>query len=543
MKKIILILSLALSNFIQAQTYGLYRITDMCAGSCNSVWDINSYSGKIYFSGIAPSGGVALWKSDGTVDGTVMVKETGQSFKTSYNNYFMEGPETSNGIFFFGAKTGDNNPFNLWRSDGTAAGTYALGSVMNPTNIIDINGVVVFVGATTANGNEIWRSDGTVAGTYMLKDIFPGTTSSLSYLKYTSVLNNKVFFQADDGVHGVELWVTDGTIAGTILVKDINIGTGISGDGIPNNFIAYHNAMYFTAEDYNLGSGIYKSDGTTSGTVRVLNNSWYDAPVIMNDTLYFAMANPAVPNGAGDEELYKSTGTQAHTYLVKDIFPGATNSSYPSFITSINGKLYFSADDGVHGREVWVSNGSASGTYMIQDIDPGSAGGFYTSSFRSANNKVYFTGHDPTHGLEMWETDGTTAGTKVYDIKPGTYSSNISSYRGYNNELYIKANDGVTGDELWKIGTAIPSTGVEELQYLSSISIYPNPFTSQTTISFTQDQKNTTVKILDVIGKEMKAINFTGKELVIEKGEMSAGIYFIQITNGNSVVNKKVVLQ
>ena len=49
---------------------------------------------------------------------------------------------------------------------------------------------------------------------------------------------------------------------------------------------------------------------------------------------------------------------------------------------------------------------------------------------------------------------------------------------------------------------------------------------------------------MDVLGKTIKSLNLTGKQCVIEKGTMSNGIYFIQITDENkNVVNKKIIVQ
>jgi ELWxxDGT repeat protein len=56
--------------------------------------------------------------------------------------------------------------------------------------------------------------------------------------------------------------------------------------------------------------------------------------------------------------------------MVADIFPGAS-SSFPSHMPNVNGELYFSANDGVHGTELWKSDGTAAGTVMVKDIDPG----------------------------------------------------------------------------------------------------------------------------------------------------------------------------
>ncbi|MFZ2205522.1 MAG: T9SS type A sorting domain-containing protein [Minisyncoccia bacterium] len=88
------------------------------------------------------------------------------------------------------------------------------------------------------------------------------------------------------------------------------------------------------------------------------------------------------------------------------------------------------------------------------------------------------------------------------------------------------------------------TVGINEMMNVSGITISPNPFTSQTIISFKQEQKNTIVKIADVLGKEIKSIIFSGKELIIEKGEMPVGIYFLEITDENkNVINRKIVVQ
>ncbi len=80
----------------------------------------------------------------------------------------------------------------------------------------------------------------------------------------------------------------------------------------------------------------------------------------------------------------------------------------------------------------------------------------------------------------------------------------------------------------------------------SEISISPNPFTNSTTITLSSpiNNRQLTIIITDVLGKEIKTITFTGKECVIEKGDMQRGIYFVQITDENkNVVNRKIVLQ
>ncbi len=88
------------------------------------------------------------------------------------------------------------------------------------------------------------------------------------------------------------------------------------------------------------------------------------------------------------------------------------------------------------------------------------------------------------------------------------------------------------------------SVSVSQAEFIHNITIIPNPFFSQTTITFNEPQKSTIITITDVLGKEIKTIHFAGKECVIEKGEMNAGIYFVQITGENkNVVNRKLVVE
>ena len=79
------------------------------------------------------------------------------------------------------------------------------------------------------------------------------------------VLGNTLFFQANDGTNGAELWKSDGTSSGTVMLKDINSGGGSS---YPTDFTVVGNSLYFQA-DVTSGYELWKTDGTASGTVMV----------------------------------------------------------------------------------------------------------------------------------------------------------------------------------------------------------------------------------------------------------------------------------
>lgn len=84
----------------------------------------------------------------------------------------------------------------------------------------------------------------------------------------------------------------------------------------------------------------------------------------------------------------------------------------------------------------------------------------------------------------------------------------------------------------------------------TTVNIAPNPFTSQTTISFSEAQTNTTIKIRDVLGNTVNSLKASGKSITLDMSGVAKGIYFVEITDGSAnsptvrnVVNKKIIIQ
>ena len=102
-------------------------------------------------------------------------------------------------------------------------------------------------------GNELWKSDGTAAGTVLVKDIV--TTSyyygSSSYPSGLTAVGGTLFFTAVTRDTGTELWKSDGTAAGTVLVKDINTDTffGNPVGSNPGDLAAVGGVLLFRATD------------------------------------------------------------------------------------------------------------------------------------------------------------------------------------------------------------------------------------------------------------------------------------------------------
>ena len=106
----------------------------------------------------------------------------------------------------------------------------------------------------------------------------------------------------------------------------------------------------------------------------------------------------------------------------------------------------------------------------------------------------------------------------------------------------IAASTGITSQQNCTL--ACSTTGIVNELNSSNISIVPNPFSSQSSIIFSKEQKNTIIRITNVVGKEIKSIDFTGIQCILEKGDMNKGIYFVQIIDAyRIIVFKKIIIQ
>jgi ELWxxDGT repeat protein len=430
---------------------------------------LTAVAGKLYFRACGPIRGCELWRSDGTWAGTKLVKDINPGSPSS------TGPSTRF-LTNFGGKvllsaTDEAHGDELWRSDGTAAGTKLVkdinpGSESSAPGASTASGEPEIVGDTLFfvaddgfHGEELWRSDGSAAGTKLVKDIYPGNINpggDTLPLFLTNVAGT-LYFRACNPTRGCELWRSDGTAAGTRLVKDINPGAGSSK---PFHLASVGGTLYFGADDGTHGHELWRSDGTAAGTKLVKDISAGGAgsfPLyLMNaaETLFFAAETPA-----HGRELWRSDGTAAGTKLVKDIYPGSEFGNPGHSYTNVRGELFFPARDRRHGSELWRSDGTAAGTRLVKDINPGSFNSSPSSPTDVAGT-LFFSAYDPTHARELWRSDGTAAGTRlVRDIHPGNpdYPGNsdwddseLGDLTNVAGKLFFAANDGKHGRELWK---------------------------------------------------------------------------------------------
>jgi ELWxxDGT repeat protein len=100
---------------------------------------------------------------------------------------------------------------------------------------------------------------------------------------------------------------------------------------------------------------------------------------------------------------------QASAGLVRNIYRGSPSSD-PHDFTLFKGKVYFVANDGVHGQEIWKTNGTAKRTRLVKDLRVGTTGSD-PLSLTVVNGRLVFWALDATDTYRLWTTDGTAGGT------------------------------------------------------------------------------------------------------------------------------------
>ncbi|MEC7112300.1 MAG: ELWxxDGT repeat protein, partial [Candidatus Thermoplasmatota archaeon] len=348
-----------------------------------------------------------------------------------------------------------------------------------------------FQGSTNSTGAELWKTDGTAAGTSMVKDIRSGTTSS--YPGPFFVFNDEVHFEIDMGLNGIDIWKTNGTSSGTVkatntvcynvncyfskpieyngtfyaagywnnqgsevlmynssglsLFVDLTPGQrfNIPRTSNPSHLTVYDGWFWFlTNGNPQSGNGncLYRSNGTAAGTTQFVCDTGTYGLELFNDELYFSRS----ANGKG-YELWKTDGTTSGTVMVKDIVAGggsalgstATNRLF----TSTDDYLYFSVHTGTANTDhaVWRTDGTAAGTQLVKSSFAASTTNVVMGDVLYVRGQYFTTTSESITGLGS--TDGTTNGTTLYTNYDGDSPNPIvGDLHNINGSLYIRYNNG-----------------------------------------------------------------------------------------------------
>ncbi len=354
---------------------------------------------RVVFIAQEPGTGNEVWASDGTPAGTELLRDACPGFCSSGAE--LLGAES--GLAWWAASPDEHtDEENLWRTDGTRAGTAAvlaggsplrLGTDIAPWSHAFLGGVLYVSACGERLGCGIWRTDGTAAGTRLAIDRKPLDMAAAG---------GQLFFLADG-----RLWASDGTEAGTRNLAGVPLETG--------ELVAAGARIFFFARR-NGEEALWTSDGTAAGTHPLLRLPAsggfprFGLPgeeailfKVFGNRLYFV-----ADDGLQGEEIWVSDGTPKGTRRVTGL---AADHPFDPLLDArdleeTGGRLVFLASDGL-GTGVWVTDGRPQSTTLLREICPGACS-FADRDLAQAGGRVFFV----ADGNELWNTDGTPAGTR-----------------------------------------------------------------------------------------------------------------------------------
>ena len=441
----------------------IFPPSDMPARLAPAPGNLVAFGGKLFFAANVEEGNSGLWSSDGTEAGTVEIKHF-TTDPTQLVAWVDNLKPVGSRLFFTGTDAASGN--ELWVTNGTSGGTRLVKDITpgpeggSFSYFTAVNNTLFFFrqvrdAADVPARYELWRSDGTDAGTRRIKDMGPDSYTNQEPI----VLGNKLIFSLTDAAHGREPWVSDGTEVGTHQLRDIRPGT----DGaFPKDFQRVGSFVFFTASMASGANELWRTDGTEAGTQSVLQLSTTPSPY---PRLIGAAGNRIYLGMLGFEDqlmrLYTLTvdgAGGAQRTLVKELpNPYASQGEAAPYVTQsvavTQGKVYFGYAIGSPGPaprdvQLWVSDGTAAGTRQL--MRPLSTSDEFESSIVTVDERVIFCGSGPNAGLEPWVTNGTVAGTRqLQDVRPGTDGSVPRSFTRVGNKVFFVAHDGTHGNDLW----------------------------------------------------------------------------------------------
>jgi ELWxxDGT repeat protein len=305
-------------------------------------------SGSVYFFS-----GTHLWGSDGTAEGTRMIKDIGEQSVEWEGQYYQDlrRPDLSFGEnqFFFMTKNAQGT-YSLWISDGTSAGTKQVTSGRQ-----NINPLTEYAGAFYFS----IRDEASGAGLYKVEE--NGSLSQVAALVTgrAAVFNNALYFAARDTT-GNAIWKYAGTEPELVL--------RLPEGRLPNEMLAVNNTLFFSfyppgpltsPPTYHL----WKSDGSPEGTVQVKEFTdeefWFGGEgylyqfVAFENRLYFMHGNSFI------SDFWVSDGTTEGTRLIKKTIAFDGEVIKTGVIDTL---MYIAATGQNSYLNIWYSDGTTEGT-------------------------------------------------------------------------------------------------------------------------------------------------------------------------------------
>jgi ELWxxDGT repeat protein len=363
-----------------------------------------AWNGRFYFAADDRVHGVELWATDGTPAGTALLADLEPGATSSTPRQFT----AFNGRLYFTASTAARGE-ELWSTDGTAGGTTLFRDFNPGPRGSDIQGLytgdgVMYFGAFDGvHGPGLWKTDGTPAGTAVVKDV-PLGQAAIDAQFPPVVVGRTLYYAAYDDAHGQELWRSDATAEGTYVININPDPPGSVAGSVPRSLTAVNGVVVFQATGPT-GTNLWRSDGTVQGTRPLFESSasqyenWVGRLTGADGIGYFVYQTPAMTSG----ELWRTDGTAAGTRKVMALLPANNQHSSVAPLAGAGGRVALSVYNQL-GAEVWASDGTAVGTERVGSFPNPALNPFLwlVSNASFAGGRLFFGADDRVHGNEPW---------------------------------------------------------------------------------------------------------------------------------------------
>lgn len=389
---------------------------------------------------------------------------------------------------------------------------------------------VYFPADNGTNGLELYSHDGG-GNTQLESDIATGLNSS--EIDEIITANGKLYFDATNGTNGKELWQYSPGTKTAEQLSFINSGPGSNPDWITE----VNGRIYFTALDPAKGRELFEYNPSTSLVTMVSDiypgdtSSEPASLVNVFGALFFTATSPDY-----GRELYKYDG--ASLQRLTDLNPGvgdglAAHSDGLHVIGAVGDELYMAGNDGSTGFQLYKYNYTTNQHAHVATINSG--GSSTPAGFIRYANKLFFTADDGTHGRELWMKDGNNPPVMLADINTNT-GVNIQPMGmvEYKGGLYFSAY-GAHGNELYKYSDA--AAGIVNFGRRIDAKVFPNPAVTEVYFSldiFQQDELS--IRLTDATGRQV----YKTRHVLYEPGVnltsipvdwLPKGQYFYQVNN------------
>jgi len=402
----------------------------------SALTDVN---GTLFFLADDGTHGVELWRSDGTRDGTHLVKDIDPGNASAFGYWYTGSLTVVNDALFLVADNGTGSG-ELWKSDGTEGGTMRVSPALVASGLRAVNGMLFFFA-----GTELWKSDGAEGGTVRIADVSIMGGASPSAL---TAANGMLFFLAN-GPSGAQVWKSDGSTAGTMPMAEFSLSVLDVGLAAVNGTLFVYAS---TSQNgfYGRNVDLWKVGGSPAGTVLVKTiegvSEWGVTAghvAAVDERLFFVTYayEGYPPESWASRTLWRSDGTAAGTAPVASLgraFVYATMTADRPHLIPFDGGVVFTDHEGALLR----TNPDATGTMVLKDLRSQSAP-------VDVGGRLLLQACAPTGGdCGLWESDGTPVGTRrLADVRGGapTVAGSFAFFAGESS---------ATGVELWAVPLA-----------------------------------------------------------------------------------------